>query len=275
MRIQNYSLTLSMQNIDAYFDAVFPMAIPVVFLHAHPDDESFLSAGIMLELISRKRSIIVVYAAAAAVVGELKTLIRQAEAGKACAVLGIESPIFLPFCEPKYDGKLVTSLAAANVDGVVKELQTALQGKIIGGQCIFVSYDVNGGYGNMDHRKVHAIGNAFASRLAGGVSRLLEVTLNRNAVHTWMLSAKVRLHSASLPKLSYWSDIFGTEDGEIDYFFELSIKQLEQKRRALSAHASQLSPNEFPLSLSPKDFTDFFGREYLRESRTAIPPVIR
>lgn len=255
-----------MKNLNESFDSVFPPDVPVVFLHAHPDDESFLSAGILQELASRKRETIIVYAAAAIVDGADKMLIRHNEAAQACRLLGIDRILYLPFCEPKYEGMVgANPLAGAHLDDATRRLHEYIQEGRPQKPFVLVSYDENGGYGNRDHIVVHELGQSYAKKYPDRVSRSLEITLDREGVRSWLDAARSRLEEESLPKLSYWSPIFGSASEDISYAYELPSAQLNLKRRALAAHESQVRHGEFPLSLSKEDFQEFFGREYLRE----------
>src|SRR3989338_635372 len=94
-----------MNELNLLSDSVFPGGYPVVFFHAHPDDEAFLSAGLINELIKSGRECLVLYGAAAIVDGVEKTALRQSEAKKSCELLSISSALFLEFCEPKYSQK--------------------------------------------------------------------------------------------------------------------------------------------------------------------------
>jgi LmbE family N-acetylglucosaminyl deacetylase len=255
-----------MTNLKEAFDEVFRPGVPVVFLHAHPDDESFLSAGILSELVLRGRDVIVVYAAASLVAGADKTMIRREEAARACNLLGVKKVLYLPFCEPKYDGMGVATLVGSTLDDVVKSFDRILKSEGPHGQFILVAYDENGGYGNRDHKVVHALGRAYTKGNPDHVARMLEVTIDRDGMKSWLDGAVKRLGEQSLPKLSYWSEKFGLSRDEIGFFHELSDAQLHLKRLALAAHESQVRLDEFPLSLSGEDFRDLFGREYLIET---------
>ena len=148
-----------MNNVSDHIETYF-LSHTAVFLHAHPDDESFLSAGLINQLVSLKRNCFVVYCAASLVDGMSETVVRQREAFKACSLLGINPPIFLGFCDAKYAKNHARPLINQNVGYASGNLWENIEVKKVKLPICLVSYDQNGGYGNHDHRVVHAIGRS-------------------------------------------------------------------------------------------------------------------
>lgn len=253
-----------MITINPEFEKLFPKDVPVIFLHAHADDESFLSAGIMAELIRTGRTCLALYAAAALVQDQPKTVIRQKENSKACALIGIKDMDYLEFCEPKYFDPDAIRLIEQDPETVCRSLEGKLKKHLIDRPFILVSYDMNGGYGNQDHIIVHKTGRLFKKNNARDVKNLYEVTLRRDGINAWLNEAKLRLEPDSIPKLSYWREDFGLSDAEITHVFELSNEQIFIKKQALAAHQSQNKPHEFPLSLNDTDFREIFGKEFFK-----------
>ncbi len=247
------------------FDKVFPLSCPVIFFHAHPDDESFLSAGIISQLHSLGRECNVIFAASALVEREEKTIKRQKEAFNVCRLLGVSSVLYLDFCEPKFSDDRTKPLVLQEINIVSNNLFYILKKNKIKKPFVFVSYDKNGGYGNKDHKIVHLAGKLFCKKHKNLVTNFLSVVINRDKTVNWLSDASKRLPAKSLPKLSYWDKNFGLTNNEITYKYCLTIDQLKTKRKALTAHKSQISLNEFPLSLSEFDFKKVFGCEYLRD----------
>ncbi|MCR4264377.1 MAG: PIG-L family deacetylase [Candidatus Roizmanbacteria bacterium] len=260
-----------MRDINTAIDEYFPVDSPVVFFHAHPDDESFLSAGLLNELSRRGRECIIIYGAAAIVEGQKDSFVRQLEAKKATELLGIFMILFMEFSEPRYLGVGGAVLKNQNPEYAGERLKALLSRHNIRTPFVFVSYDKNGGYGNIDHLAVHEIGRKFYSTYGNHVSHFYEVTINSDGMHDWLVEAKGRLDSRLLPELSYWSPEFGLTEQEITHCYELSDTQIEMKRAALAAHQSQIRIDEFPLSLSKLDFQHVFGREYLMKVDSAGP----
>ncbi len=220
-----------MIKINPKIGELFPVGHTIAFLHAHADDESFLSAGLINELIQLDRRCVVVYAATSIVLGQEKTVVRQQEALKACSILGLTSILHLDFCEPKYFGKSVSRLIDQKVENISQNLYEVLLDNIKE-PIILISYDKNGGYGNPDHKVVHKVGRYLKKKYKNLVPFLYEITINREMVSKWLDSAKNRLDSKSIPKLSFWSTEFGLSSDEITHYYELTEYQLKLKYKA-------------------------------------------
>lgn len=258
-----------MIKINPKISELFPVGHTIVFFHAHADDESFLSAGLINELIQLDRRCVVVYAATSIVLGQEKTVVRQQEALKACSILGLTSILYLGFCEPKYLEKPALRLIDQNVEDISQNLYEVLHDNIRE-PIILISYDKNGGYGNPDHKVIYKVGRYFKKKYKNLAPFLYEITINREIVSKWLDGAKSRLDSKSMPKLSFWSTEFGLSSNEITHYYELTEDQLKLKYKALAAHESQISVDEFPLSLSANDFREVFGREFLKNTNGFI-----
>lgn len=251
-----------MNNIILEFESLFPRDIPVVFFHAHADDESFLSAGLINHLVKSGINCTIVYAATSLVEGQIKTNIRQAEAFQACKTLGIDQIQYLKFCEPQYKELSALPFIHQKAEYIADELNNILVSQDLHTAFILISYDKNGGYGNDDHKLVHTAGREYLKKYNNNIFSLFEVTLNRNKILSWLDDAKKRLNIKSLPLLSYWSDEFGLLEKEITHKYLLTNEELHIKHEALSAHKSQIALGEFPLSLTQKDFSKVFQEEY-------------
>lgn len=249
-----------MKNISEDFSTVFSKNQPVIILHAHPDDESFLSAGIIRHLLESGYTCKLVYLAAALVKNETRTVVRQREAQKAANILGLEPPIFLPFCEPKYtadDAKPLCTQDPVLVANVIIDVVNRMD---LGSNPTFLSYDKNGGYGNKDHIILHKAGRLLRELYQHTV---VETTINRTKMSSWIVDAQSRLQDNQIPQLKYWIPEYGLSEDEIDYYLALSDDDIALKRRSLIAHTSQLKEDEFPLTLPFEDFNTVFGTKYL------------
>jgi LmbE family N-acetylglucosaminyl deacetylase len=242
---------------------VFPKEYNIVFFHDHPDDESFLSAGLLNELTLRGRKCTVVFGVAAIVNRRVQTIARQKEIIKACNILGVSSILYLDFCDFKYSKDGSPSFKNEKIAKISQNLLSVLHKNGIQSPFILVSYDRNGGYGNVDHKKINAVGRDFYRRYKNSVISLFELTINRDKMFKWLGIAKRKFSSQFMPKLSYWSDRFGLPEDQIAYYYQLTERQIALKRRALMAHKSQNKSDEFPLSLSDDDFKELFGYEFI------------
>ncbi len=246
------------------FDDIFPSEMPIIFLHAHPDDESFLTAGLIRQAIETGRRCLLIYAAAACVPDAERTMTRQSEAYAACSVLGVEEIFFLPFCEPKYENKINKPLVSQTPQSVANSLNSLLRKIGINCAVSLVSYDENGGYGNRDHKALYKATCYLRKNvpLPTG-SRYLTATIDRNQMKTWLTNAKLRLPINSLPDLSYWSAKFGLPTSRIAFQYTLTDNQVRLKKIAMTAHRSQMPKDVFPLCIDDKDYLAVFGTEHI------------
>jgi len=248
-----------MREINDNFERIFPKENAIVMLHAHADDESFLSAGIINEFIARNYNVLLIYLATGFIEEEKRTAIRRKELAEALNVLGVKNVEFLEYCEPKYtkNGK---PLFLQSIKEVSDGIKTIIEKREIKHYTLF-SYDKNGGYGNKDHLVVHKAGRLLFENLSPS-SLLFEVTISRNVYLRWLEKNKNNVPELYLPKLNYWSAEFGLRNEEINFFYLLNSIQIKLKKKALSKHGSQIKNMEFPLSLTNVDFIELFGREY-------------
>ncbi|MGC3954947.1 MAG: PIG-L family deacetylase [Propionicimonas sp.] len=170
------------------------MTSRVLFLHAHPDDETLATGALILDLIARGVEVAVVTATRGeqgeltdpALAGDLVAL-RERELAAALAVLGVGEHAFLgtpparatglpprrytdsgmAWVTPELAGPGPAagpdSLTAASVEQAAADL--AGYARWFGAD-VLVSYDEFGGYGHPDHVACHHIARA-AARLAG------------------------------------------------------------------------------------------------------------
>lgn len=248
-----------MKEINNNFERIFPKENVIVMLHAHADDESFLSAGIINEFIVRNYNVLLIYLATGFIEEEKRTTIRRKELAEALKILGVQNVEFLEYCEPKYtkNGK---PLFLQSIKEVSNEIRTIIEKRGAKHYTLF-SYDKNGGYGNKDHLIVHKAGRLLFEN-SSPFSLLFEVTIPRDVYLHWLEKNKNNVSGFYLPKLNYWSTEFGLKNEEINYFYLLNPMQIKLKKKALSKHISQIKNMEFPLSVTSVDFIELFGREY-------------
>lgn len=248
-----------MEEINNNFERIFPKENVIVMLHAHADDESFLSAGTINEFIVRNYNVLLIYLATGFIEEEKRTIIRRKELTEALKTLGVKNVEFLEYCEPKYakNGKL---LYLQSIKEISSGIRTIIEKRGVKHYTLF-SYDKNGGYGNKDHLVVHKAGRLLFEN-SSPLSLLFEVTIPRDVYLRWLGKNKNNVPELYLPKLNYWSTEFGLKNKEINYFYLLNSMQIKLKKKALSKHVSQIKNTEFPLSLTNTDFIELFGREY-------------
>ncbi len=250
-----------MEKITSYnIDSLFPKDYEILFFHAHPDDETFLNAGILQHLLWLWRKCSIIYCAAWILSGDENSLIRHKEITNINdKFLNCEHIHFLDCLDSKYKWK--RSFCNYSLWDVVKLVQQLLSHD---GKYVFVWYDKRWGYGHKDHIKL----NRVISRLNKVVSQdhlYYEITLNESFWKDWLEKYSEKLNKKQLPETKYWSKEFWTEESKISYFYELTKQELTIKRAMFESYKSQIYEGEFPLSLSSKYFSMLFGTEYLNK----------
>ena len=233
----------------------------VVFMHAHPDDEAFLTGGTISLLGTYGVSCHVIYLAAGLVPKTKLTNVRRAEAEAANSLLRTKSTAYLDYTEPRYVSDSSVSLIGANADDIFHDISKLLLLASEGRPYILVGYDKNGGYGNTDHKIVHRVGSRICETGPEKMLHYYEATINRDKYNE-LLNEKSGSEDAHLPDLRYWANEYGTMQAGITHKVDLSKEALIAKRGALECHASQMNDQTFPLSLGQQDFKRFFGEEF-------------
>ena len=257
----------------------------LVCFHAHPDDECIATGGtIAAAHAAGHRTVLVVatrgergeVAPGVLADGEALWERRLAETFAAAAALGIDRVEFLGYVdsgmmgEPTNDGPY--TFWTADVDAAAERLAAILREER---PDVLTIYDDHGGYGHPDHIQVHRVG-LRAAELAG-VSTVLQATMNRDHIRTMMEERLARMEAelanetdtpgavpADEPDLSETEE-FGSPEAIITHRIDVA-DQLEAKRRAMAAHASQIPPDSWFLQLSDEEFAAGFGSEWYIET---------
>ena len=245
-----------MENITDYnILSLFPEWYEVFFLHAHPDDETFLNLGLIDQLNKLWRKCWIIYCSAWLVENNEETKIRQQEIkGVIKKYLSGVNIIFLPYS----DCSLWNPLQNHSIQDVVNSVLINIS---CIKQCIFVWYDYRWGYGHKDHKTVHTIWKYLA--WIKNNSPYYESTINEMIMNSWIKLNETKLSNNELPKTEYRSSRFWTPTSKIGYVYTLTDDQILKKRNAFCEYKSQINPNEFPLSLDTINFSFLFWQEYL------------
>jgi LmbE family N-acetylglucosaminyl deacetylase len=240
----------------------------IVFFHAHPDDEAIATAGTMAGLADEGHRVVLVTATRGELgeipegllaPGESLAERRRIELGEACRILGVARQTYLDYLDSGMAGEDTNgrpgAFAAADVDEAGAALAAILEGEAAD---VLVIYDEHGGYGHPDHVQVHRVGMAAARRAATPI--LYYATMNRDQVGDLM---------NQMPE-SDWEPPEGSTDGWEDMGEPASrittavdvLPWIDRKRRAMQAHASQISGESFFLSMPDDVFALVWGREW-------------
>lgn len=216
----------------------------LVAFHAHPDDESLLTAGTMARAAAQGHRVIMVVAtdgdpggeahAAGAGLGERRLL----EARQSARVLGVARVEQLGYADsgmgpvtyPDPPGR--TRFIRVPVEEAARRLAAILREERAD---VLLSHDPRGGYGHRDHVRVHEVG-ARAAEIAG-TPRVLEATVPREAIRR-AVDLAARLHL--LPPGFDRAGIDRTYSARSEITHRIPVgRYAAAKRASMRAHASQ------------------------------------
>ena len=227
----------------------------LLFIHAHPDDESILTGSVLARAAELDLRTIVVYGTRGDA-GETKLDLgdesladrRMREAEAACADLGVARIEWLAYDDSGMDGTDTTKNPAAfcNADphAVASELAQLFADEDV---VAIVGYDNNGTYGHPDHKQVHHVAHAAGAPL--NAQWVLDVTYNRE-------------YLAKLPDADGSLDPnFAAAEADLTHFVE-GDTLFERKMKALMNHTSQV-PDDVNTDDPPvEQFKARFGTEW-------------
>jgi LmbE family N-acetylglucosaminyl deacetylase len=246
----------------------------LVSFHAHPDDECIACGGIMRKAYEDGHRVVLVVATrgergevAEGFLSDGEQLWqRRVEETRASAeILGAHRTEFLGYVDSGMMGtpanEVPTSFWRAPVEEAAEKLAEILRAERAD---VLTCYDDNGGYGHPDHIQVHRVGMR-AAELAG-TPRVYQNTMNRDHIRRGMsaLAAQAATSGIELPEIG---EEFGKPESVITAAVDVS-PYIEHKRRAMRAHASQISEQSFFLAMPDDSFRHAFGTEwFIREGQ--------
>lgn len=185
---------------------------------------------------------------------------RVLETEAAADILGVQRVEFLGYIDSGMMGTPTNEAAGsfwtAPVDDAAEKLAAIL---VTERADVLTVYDDNGQYGHPDHIQVHRVGMR-AAELAG-TPRVYQATMNRDHMQRGMAA----LTDAGLEPPDVSESEFGKPESMITTAVDVS-SYLDHKRRAMRAHASQISEQSFFLAMPDEVFSYAFGTEwFIRE----------
>jgi LmbE family N-acetylglucosaminyl deacetylase len=244
----------------------------LISFHAHPDDEAIACGGSLARAAAEGHRVVVVFATKGEhgevpegflAPGEALWQRRERECLEAAGVLGAQRVEFLGYTDSGMIGtpenEARDSFWQANVQEAADRLAHLMNEEQAD---ILTLYDENGGYGHPDHIQVHRVGVLAAQRAA--TSKVYESVVDRDRIKAWFAMAQTPEGRAALGGV----DIPDTEGVEsmgvptetITTRVDVSA-YLDQKRRAMAAHASQISETSFFLALPEAMSREVWGLE--------------
>jgi N-acetyl-1-D-myo-inositol-2-amino-2-deoxy-alpha-D-glucopyranoside deacetylase len=264
-------------------------------VHAHPDDESIGTGGVLLRAADEgirtavvtctggERGEVVGPGMDPVEVAPRLAEVRRDELTEALALLGAGAPRWLGYVDSGMVGTEgnddPASFWRADVDGAVGRLVAEIRAFR---PDVLVTYDAYGLYGHPDHIQAHRVALLAAEACAvrglyadaGAPWRVRKVYLSTLPVSA-MLAMNGALRAAGLPSpfgdATSAEDLpFGTPDDEVTAAVDVR-PWLARKMAALRAHASQLGEDSFFLNV-PAEMADVaFGTEWFVRQRSAVP----
>ncbi len=252
----------------------------IVFFHAHPDDESIATGGTMAMLAAAGHRTVLVVATRGEngevqegflAPGERLDQRREKETAASASVLGVARHEFLGYVDSGMIGTPENDVDEcfwrADIDEAAQRLAAILREEAAD---VLTVYDENGNYGHPDHIQVHRVG-VRAAEMAD-VGRVYESTIDRDYFRELMRRSRELGMDEALESEGI------TEEAE----FELGVPGhlvttrvdvrpfLDQKRRSMQAHASQIAETSFFLNMPPNAFEATWGTEFY--IRRGAPP---
>jgi LmbE family N-acetylglucosaminyl deacetylase len=242
----------------------------LVFFHAHPDDEAIGTGGTIAKASALGHRVVVVVATGGELGEQPEGLLRpgeslaerrHAETLEAARILGVERVAFLGYRDSGMMGAASNdepgSFWAAEIDVAAQKLAD-----IVGNENadLLAVYDETGITGHPDHVKVHQVGRRAAA--LAGTRHVVEGTFSRSqgaALIRQALAAGAVAADAQR-SLNVELDQFGTPDELVTDRVDVRA-YLDVKRRAMAAHASQISETSLFLSMPPETFEEIWGEE--------------
>jgi LmbE family N-acetylglucosaminyl deacetylase len=244
------------------------VARTLVTFHAHPDDETIITAGTMARAKSEGHRVVLVVATkgelgeqAPGTVAPSETLVerRVAEQLESARILGVDRVEFLGYRDSGMAGEDTNradgAFAGADVDEAAERLAQVLRDEDAE---VLTIYDDHGGYGHPDHVQVHNVG-IRAAQLAR-IPRVYEATMNRDYIRALLERRAAEMPDVEVPDPTE-NDEFGSPASIITTVVDVR-DYAPQKRAAMAAHASQIPPDSFFLSLPDDAFAEAFGIEW-------------
>lgn len=247
----------------------------LVCFHAHPDDESISTGGLMARTAAEGGRVVLVVATrgergapvpGTLADGEALWEKRIPETYDAARILGVHRVEFLGYVDSGMMGEPTNDFPyafwQADVDHAAARLAAILSEEDAD---VLTVYDDHGGYGHPDHIQVHRVGLRAAEM--AGVDVVMQATMNQTRIEAALTEqaaalADARADGVDVPEPT---DSFGKPEHEITHEIDVS-DQVHLKRQAMTAHRSQISEDSFFLAMEREMFAEAFGTEWFIET---------
>ncbi|MBB4907024.1 PIG-L family deacetylase [Actinophytocola algeriensis] len=237
----------------------------LVSFHAHPDDECIACGGVMRKAHEEGHRVVLVVATRGELGevpdgflddGEELWQRRVVETRASADILGVDRIEFLGYTDSGMMGEPTNDAPGtfwtADVEEAAAKLAAILREE---NADVLTVYDDHGGYGHPDHIQVHRVGMR-AAELAG-TQKVYQATINRDRA----LAGQREFAERTGVEVPEMGPDFGTPESEITCMVDVTA-YTGHKRKAMRAHASQISEQSFFLSMPDEAFIFAFGTEW-------------
>ncbi|WP_241387195.1 PIG-L family deacetylase [Rhodococcus sp. CH91] len=248
--------------------------------HAHPDDEVFLTGGVMRRAADAGHRVVLVVATDGArgecpdgllAPGESLAARRRKELEHSAGVLGASRVVTLGYGDSGMAGTSGNHDPAAFANADQAEAGARLAAVIEQERAdVITIYDAHGGYGHPDHIQVHRVG-VHAER-ATGHDAVYEASPNRDHL-VRLFAALPEAPDVRPPDL----ETFGLPESELTTAVDVSAA-LGAKRAAMIGYESQIGDFGPMLAMPGEQLQAAFGTEWFRRrggapglEETALP----
>jgi LmbE family N-acetylglucosaminyl deacetylase len=242
---------------------------PVVFVHAHPDDEAIFTGGTMARLTRAGTPVVLVVATG----GELGAIhpryhgaiddvglaeVRRIECEAAATILGVGSVEFLGYHDSGMAGDPANEAAGAFCCAPLDE-PTRRLAEILAevGAVAVVGYDADGIYRHPDHIQVSYVVRAAADMAQ--VATVYGATVDREYLH--FVESHIVAEAGMVDDLGLVRSHIGVATVEVAVAVDVRTT-IDQKRAAIAAHASQIPESASVLQLPDDHFAEVYGWEW-------------
>ena len=253
-------------------------------VHAHPDDECIGTGGILARYASEGVRTVLVTCTDGAV-GEISdpalatpdnlAEVRARELDESVRILQVSRLVKLGYRDSGMAGTAdndhPASLNQANFEEALERVVRVVREEQ---PQVIVTYDERGGYGHPDHIRAHQLAVAAFEAAADGTrfpssgpawqaDRLYYSVVPRSAFGHFierLQAAGIEVPFAREAQAADEEPPFGVADERVTTTVDVSA-YLEAKRAALTAHQTQMGPEQFFMRLPADLFADVFGRE--------------
>jgi N-acetyl-1-D-myo-inositol-2-amino-2-deoxy-alpha-D-glucopyranoside deacetylase len=255
----------------------------LLLVHAHPDDESISTGGVMMKAKAHGHRIVLVTATRGEA-GEIYNMdeaasrprlgeIRTEELRAADEILGVDRQEFLGYRDSGMvdtpDNKDPRSFHQAKLEDAAERLAVVVREER---PDVVVTYAEDGVYGHPDHIKAHLVTNA-ALDLVGGEGQPVK-KLYYTAVPRSMMEAFVQqMPEEAQRAMGGNMRIAGTPDELVTTRVDVH-DYVEGKRDAFRAHVSQNDPNSWFATMQDQIYELAFGTEYYQLARGKPGPSL-